>query len=107
MFRRRLTLSLCFLAGVAVLEGIGAALAIGVARDQVERGRVASDIRTGFVELSATKQRLRTWVAQRQQGAGADVQVREALQSDMRGILLQLESLAAPGPHQGGPPAPV
>lgn len=105
MFRRRLTLSLCFLAGVAVLEGIGAALAIGVARDQVERGRVASDIRTGFVELSATKQRLRTWVAQRQQGAGADVQVREALQSDMRGILLQLESLAAAAEQHGGPQA--
>ena len=105
MFRRRLTLSLCFLAGVAVLEGIGAALAIGVARDQVERGRVASDIRTGFVELSATKQRLRTWVAQRQQGAGADVQVREALQSDMRGILLRLESLAAAAEQHGGPQA--
>jgi len=102
MFRRRLTLSLCLLAGVAVLEGIGAALAIGVARDQVERGRVASDIRTGFVELSATKQRLRTWVAQRQQGAGADIQVRESLQADMRRIVQRLETLSAAAGQHGG-----
>lgn len=102
MFRRRLTLSLCFLAGVAIVQGIGAVLAIGVARDQVERGRVASDIRTGFVELSASKQRLRTWVAQRQQGAGADPEVREALQQDMRGILQRLDRLAAAAAQQGG-----
>lgn len=100
MFRRRLTLSLCFLAGVAIVQGIGAVLAIGVARDQVERGRVASDIRTGFVELSASKQRLRTWVAQRQQGAGADPQVREALQQDMRDILQRLDRLSVAAAQQ-------
>lgn len=102
MFRRRLTLSLCFLAGVAIVQGIGAVLAIGIARDQVERGRVASDIRTGFVELSASKQRLRTWVAQRQQGAGADPMVREALQQDMRDILARLDGLSVRAAQQGG-----
>ena len=86
---------MCLLAGVAVLEGLGAAVALGVAREQVERGRVASDIRTAFVELSATKQRLRTWVAQRQQGAGADPEVREALQRDMRHTLERLQTLSA------------
>lgn len=94
MFRRRLTWSLCLLAGVAVLEGLGAAVALGVARQQVERGRVASDIRTAFVELSAHKQRLRTWVAQRQQGAGADPGVRVALQREMQRTLDQLHSLS-------------
>jgi signal transduction histidine kinase len=95
MFRRKLTLSLGLLAAVAVLQGLGAAAALSVAERQVERGRVASDIRTAFVELSATKQRLRTWVAQRQQGAGADIDVRESLQRDMRRTLERLQALSA------------
>lgn len=95
MFRRRLTLSLGLLATMSVLQGLGAAVALHVAQQQVERGRVASDIRTAFVELSATKQRLRTWVAQRQQGAGADASVREALQRDMRLTLQRLQDLSA------------
>ncbi len=94
MFRRQLTLSLSLLATAAVLQGLGAAAALHVTQQQVERGRVASDIRTGFVELSATKQRLRTWVAQRQQGAGADEAVRQALQQEMRSTLDRLQSLA-------------
>lgn len=95
MFRRRLSIALGLLAAAAVLEGLGAAAALSVAERQVERGRVASDIRTAFVELSATKQRLRTWVSQRQQGAGADPQARERLQRDMRQTLQRLETLSA------------
>jgi two-component system OmpR family sensor kinase len=95
MFRRRLSIALGLLAAVAVAEGLGAAAALRVAERQVERGRVASDIRTAFVELSATKQRLRTWVAQRQQGAGADPAARERLQRDMRATLDRLQVLAA------------
>lgn len=95
MFRRRLSIALGLLAAAAVLEGLGAAAALSVAERQVERGRVASDIRTAFVELSATKQRLRTWVAQRQQGAGADAEARERLQRDMRRTLERLEALSA------------
>lgn len=95
MFRRQLTLSLCVLAAAAVFEGLGAAAALHVAEQQVARGRVASDIRTAFVELSATKQRLRTWVAQRQQGAGADPAVRETLKRDMRRTLDRLHLLSA------------
>lgn len=95
MYRRRLTWSLGLLAAVAVLQGLGSAAALRVAHQQVERGRVASDIRTAFVELSATKQRLRTWVAQRQQGADADAQVRKALQEDMRRTLERLQTLSA------------
>lgn len=95
MFRRRLTLSLTLLATAAVIEGLGAAAALSVTERQVQRGRVASDIHTGFVELSATKQRLRTWVAQRQQGAGADPSVRVALQNDMRRTLERLQALSS------------
>ncbi len=95
MFRRRLTLSLTLLATAAVIEGLGAAAALSVAERQVQRGRVASDIHTGFVELSATKQRLRTWVAQRQQGAGADPSVRETLHNDMRRTIERLQALSS------------
>lgn len=94
MFRRRLSIALGLLAAVAVMEGLGAAAALSVAELQVERGRVASDIRTAFVELSATKQRLRNWVAQRQQGGGGDPVVRDALQQDMRRTLERLGSLS-------------
>lgn len=92
MFRRRLTLALSLLATAVVLQGLAAATALGVAQDKVYRGRVAGDIQHGFAELSAIKQRLRTWVAQHQQGAGANPALREQLQADMR---LQVQQLQA------------
>ena len=95
MFRRRLTLALSLLAAAVVLQGVAAVAALGVAQDKVQRGRVASDIQRGFVELSATKQRLRTWVAQHQQGAGASPALREALQAQMREQLQTLRELSA------------
>ena len=64
MFRKKLTVALLFLAAVAVLEGMVAVWALSVAERHVQRGRVASDINLGFVELSTSKQRLRTLVAQ-------------------------------------------
>ncbi|MGY0196623.1 ATP-binding protein [Leptothrix sp. BB-4] len=94
MFRRRLSIALGLLAATAVAEGLGAAAALSVAELQVERGRVASDIRTAFVELSATKQRLRSWVAQRQQGGGGTATVRVHLQRDMRLTLERLSRLS-------------
>ena len=95
MFRRRLSIALGLLAAVAVAEGLGAAAALSIAELQVERGRVASDIRTAFVELSASKQRLRNWVAQRQQGGGGDESVKSALQQDMRRTLQRLGTLSS------------
>lgn len=94
MFRRRLTIALSVLAAAVVVEGLGAAAMLDVGERQVQRGRVASDIQLGFVELSATKQRLRTWVAQLQQGAGADPAVRDALHADMRRTVERLQRLS-------------
>ncbi|MFY7857092.1 MAG: sensor histidine kinase [Rubrivivax sp.] len=95
MFRRRLSLVLTLLALAVVVEGLAAAAALRVASRQVERGRVASDIQLGFVELSAGKQRLRTWVAQLQQGAGADPAVRDQIERDMNATLQKLQGLTA------------
>lgn len=94
MFRRRLTLALSLLAAAVVLQGLGAAAAVAVAEAKVQRGRVASDIQRGFIELSATKQRLRTWVAQHQQGAGANLAQRDELLAEMRRRMPQLQSLS-------------
>ena len=65
------------------------------AERHVQRGRVASDIQLGFVELSATKQRLRSWVAQMQLDADADPAQRDRLQAEMRTTLARLGALSA------------
>ena len=94
MFRRRLTVALLFLAAAAVLEGFVAVWALSVAERHVQRGRVASDIQLGFVELSARKQRLRTWVSQAQLDVNVDLVQRELLQADMQKTLQRLQTLS-------------
>lgn len=93
MFRRRLSLVLVLLAAAVVLQAVAAVLAAREAERQVVRGRIASDIHQRFVELSATKQRLRSWVTQFKIGAGGDVAERDALEQRMRGILGELKGL--------------
>ena len=95
MFRRRLTLVLALFASVLVLAALLAAASLVVTERQVLRGRVASDIATGFVQLSAQKQRLRTWVAQMQLGGHADDSARTELEVAMQGTLQRLKVLAA------------
>ena len=95
MFRRRLTLVLALFASVVVLAALLAAASLVVTERQVLRGRVASDIATGFVQLSAQKQRLRTWVAQMQLGGHADDSARTELEVAMQGTLQRLKVLAA------------
>ena len=93
MFRRRLTLALTLIAAVVVLAALLAAASLALTERQVLRGRVASDISAGFIQLSAQKQRLRTWVAQMQQGASADAGARAELQAAMQGTLQRLKVL--------------
>ncbi len=95
MFRRRLTLVLALFASVVVLAALLAAASLVVTERQVLRGRVASDIATGFIQLSAQKQRLRTWVAQMQLGGNADDSARTELEVAMQGTLQRLNVLAA------------
>ena len=94
MLSTRLTYALSLLALIAILEGLAALWALNVAGRHLERGRVAGDIQRGFIELSATKQRLRTWVSQRQLDAGADPFERDRLLGSMRGHVAQLKQLA-------------
>jgi signal transduction histidine kinase len=93
MFRRHLSWVLIFLAASIVLQGVGAVFALYVAERQVVRGRIASDIHQGFVQLSATKQHLRAWVTQHKIGAGGNLQDRDELLQDMHRTLADLTQL--------------
>jgi signal transduction histidine kinase len=94
MFRRRLTGVLALFASLVVLAAVLAAASLAVTERQVLRGRVASDIATGFIQLSAQKQRLRTWVAQMRLGSGADEGMRAELLGALQGTLQRLAVLA-------------
>ena len=99
MFRKRLTTALAALDLVSLLQGGVAWWAVDVATQNVQRGRVASDLLAAFLELSATKHRLRTWLSQALLDAalldaGADTLQRERLQAEMKATLARLEALA-------------
>ena len=94
MFRRQLSGVLLFLAACIVLQGVGAVFALREAERQVVRGRLASDIHQGFVQLSATKQHLRSWVTQHKIGAGGNPADRDALLAQMQRSLGELALLA-------------
>ena len=95
MFRKRLATARGALAVASLLQGGVAWWAIDVAANNVQRGRAASDLLAGFLELSATKQRLRTWLSQALLDAGADPRQRDGLQADMAATISSLQSLAA------------
>ena len=94
MYRRRLSLALGVLALAFMLQGAVAWWAIDVATGHVQRGRVVSDLLKAYLELSATKQRLRSWTSQVLLQAGADPQLRDRYQLDMLMTLERLEGYA-------------
>ncbi len=94
MFRRQLSGVLLVLAACIVLQGVGAVFALREAERQVVRGRLASDIHQGFVELLATKQRLRSWVTQHKIGAAGNPDERDELLREMQHNLAQLAMLS-------------
>jgi two-component system, OmpR family, sensor kinase len=104
MFRRRLTLVLGLIATVVVMATLLAAWSLVAIERQVVRGRVASDISTAFIQLSAQKQRLRTWVAQVQQGGHADVAARAELLAALDGTLQRLKVLVQQAIELDGSP---
>ncbi|CAN1549401.1 BaeS Signal transduction histidine kinase [Rhabdaerophilaceae bacterium] len=93
-FRRRITLALAALATIAALQGGFAIWAVRLAEHHVLRGRVAADIKQGFTELWFNKQQLRNWMAERQFGAGAAEDQRDALLLNMRNVLQRVNALA-------------
>ncbi|SDP27686.1 Signal transduction histidine kinase [Rhodoferax sp. OV413] len=94
MFRKRLTVALGTLAFAALLQGGVSLWALQAASDKVYRGRVASDVLAGFLDLYGTKQRLRAWLSQSLLGAPVAPQLREQLQSEMAATLERLDAMA-------------
>lgn len=101
MFRRRLSMVLIFLAATLALQGAGAVWALREAEQKVVRGRIASDIHLGFVQLLATKQRLRSWVTQQKMGAGGEPTERDVLLQDMKTELQTLTRLTEEARQSG------
>ena len=91
MFRRQLTLALALLALAVVLEGAFAFWSLRDAARLAERAAATGDILAGFVELSAHKQAVRTWVSQRQLEGSAGPEERERLHAALRDTLGRLE----------------
>lgn len=90
MFRNQLIGFFGFLALSLALQGAGALWVLQHAKEQVEEGRVASDIHKGFVELSALHQRLRAWVTHYKVGAEGDLNMRDQLLEGQRQIIAEL-----------------
>jgi signal transduction histidine kinase len=93
MFRRRLSLVLILLAAIIALQGAAAVLALREVERQVVRGRMANDIHLGFLQLSTTKQRLRSWLTQHMVGAGGDPAERDLLLKNLHSTLADLHRL--------------
>ncbi len=94
MFRQRLLIAFVTLASAAIIQGVLAWWTISVANENIQRGRLTSDILLNFVELSNSKQRLRTWVSQALLDAGAASVERDRLLVDMKNSLQELSRLA-------------
>ena len=93
MFRRRLLIAFLTLAFAAVLQGGVAWWAIHVATDNVLRGRVASDLLTGFVELYTNKRRLRIWATEALVDPNTDFKQREVIQKQIAQTIKDLRQL--------------
>ena len=92
----RLRLSLAFAALVALVCVQAAFVYWGSTRvnDYAQHSRLASDILTELLEISANKQRLRVWASQRLMNADAVVEVRDGLFARMHSSAATLRGLA-------------
>lgn len=95
MFRQRLLIAFVLLAGAAVLQGILAWWTVSVANDNIQRGRLTSDILLNFVDFANNKQQLRTWMSQAMLNAGASSVERDRLLAEMQKRLQRLDELAS------------
>ncbi|MDG4869270.1 hypothetical protein P8631_14860, partial [Guyparkeria sp. 1SP6A2] len=91
MFQRRLLVALLVLIVLTLAQGGVAVWVIDGARQKVELGRLSSDLHAGFLAFSDSKNQLRTWLANAQQGGQpADVQERDFILHEMHTHLERL-----------------
>jgi signal transduction histidine kinase len=95
MFRFRLTLAFGALVALVCIQAGMVYLGTKRVHSYAQHSRLASDILSELLELSANKQRLRVWASQQLMNAGASVEVRGRLLSDMKASSAKLKMLAS------------
>src|SRR5688500_13924203 len=94
MFRSRLSLAFAALVTLVCIQA--AFVYWGSARVNVytQHSRLASDILSELLELSANKQRLRVWASQQLMNAGASSETRDRWLAGMQASAARLNELA-------------
>lgn len=94
MFRLRLSLAFAALVALVCIQAAFVYWGSTRVNDYAQHSRLASDILTELLEISANKQRLRVWASQRLMNADAVVEVRDGLFARMHSSAATLRGLA-------------
>jgi two-component system OmpR family sensor kinase len=94
MFRFRLTLAFGALVALVCIQAGMVYWGTKRVHSYAQHSRLASDILSELLELSANKQRLRVWASQQLMNAHASTEVRSRLLSDMKASAGKLKMLA-------------
>lgn len=94
MFRLRLSLAFALLVALVCVQAGFAYWGANRVNDYAQHSRLASDILSELLELSANKQRLRVWASQRLMNADAPPEVRDRLLARMQASAATLQHLA-------------
>lgn len=94
MFRFRLTLAFGALVALVCIQAGMVYWGTKRVHSYAQHSRLASDILSELLELSANKQRLRVWASQQLMNANASLEVRSHLLSDMKASAAKLKTLA-------------
>lgn len=95
MFRLRLSLALAALVALVCIQAGFVYWGANRVHAYAQHSRLASDILSELLELSASKQRLRVWASQQLMSAEASVEVRDRLLARMQASAANLKDLAA------------
>ena len=94
MFRLRLSLAFAVLVALVCIQAGFVYWGSNRVNDYAQHSRLASDILSELLELSASKQRLRVWASQQLMDANASPEVRDSLLARMQASTETLRNLA-------------
>ena len=94
MFRFRLSLAFALLVVLVCVQAGFVYWGANRVNEYAQHSRLASDIQSELLELSANKQRLRVWASQRLMDADASPEVRDRLLGHMQQSAARLQQLA-------------
>jgi len=95
MFRLRLSLALAALLALVCIQAVAVRWGTTRVHAYAQHSRLASDILSELLALSANKQRLRVWASQQLMGADASLEARDRLLAQMQASAADLKKLAA------------